>query len=366
MSMKTPGLFRNRDLCYLECHDEFELNGIRGWACVATSVRLPWIPSLEKSHQLPRAAIIRSGYVLREMPSQPGTIQVAHIAHMDYFGHMPGIVARKSLEKEAGSVSLLANLLRIRDTMFVPTTLNLKQPQRGYCASCDSKLHYLKPGIECKTCGDIVCKKCLLLNDRCKNCCYGHPERHQLRSTLPPNFLRNTSDSDSSYRFTQGTMVNTPPRVTATMTLDKNLASDSATNTYESDVLIEGEFIEEVGLNCIYSLRVGSDANASSRSLNAYDSTRFAVREEDVMKISCAECLDEAFKCITAGYQMTYVYRHGEVDSCTGRWMDILRCFRIKTMQPDAAKIYLKGTNIDPDREPHVASVWKLKQKPGW
>ncbi|RHY64554.1 hypothetical protein DYB38_003475 [Aphanomyces astaci] len=69
---------------------------------------------------------------------------------------------------------------------------------------------------------------------------------------------------------------------------------------------------------------------------------------------------------VAAGHQTRTYYRTGEADTCDGRWSDVWRCFRANQMDAEKAKEYLKDTNLDPAKKQHVATVWNLKQTPGW
>ncbi|KDO27566.1 hypothetical protein SPRG_06833 [Saprolegnia parasitica CBS 223.65] len=174
LPLSSSSLFHQRDICYLEAHDAFHLHGARGWACVASSVRLPWFPCLEMSHQLLRATMRRSGYVLTELG--PTTTRVVHVVNVDMGGHIPSVLVAKMLKAQAASVAQLAHRIRTRGTTIV-------SPPSTHCASCHAKFHCLKTKVECHRCGDMVCKRCILVNAQCKNCCYGHPDRVGHRQT---------------------------------------------------------------------------------------------------------------------------------------------------------------------------------------
>ncbi|EQC27506.1 hypothetical protein SDRG_14707 [Saprolegnia diclina VS20] len=187
----SSSLFHHRDICYLEAHDAFDMSGTRGWACVATSVRMPWFPCLEKSHQLLRATMRRSGYVLTELSAS--TTRVVHVINIDMGGHMPSVLVGKMLKKQAASVAQLAHRIRTRGTtvMSPPST-------HSHCASCHTKFHCLKTKVECHRCGDTVCKRCILVNVQCKNCCYGHPDRVRAPTSPDNNKVAHRQTSPST------------------------------------------------------------------------------------------------------------------------------------------------------------------------
>ncbi|CAK4686941.1 hypothetical protein LEN26_018436 [Aphanomyces euteiches] len=178
MSLKSPTFFKNRDVCLLECHDEFEINGVRGWACVYTSIRLPWFPSLEKSHGLVRATVARTGYVFMEMPNQPDMVQVTHVVHADLNGNMPYLFCRAFMKRQAGSVAFLYATLH-NDTYdmnhdshhYVPTPR--AADKTNSCTSCLKKFTIFSSKDQCQTCGGTVCKKCIMTNTQCRLCCFG-------------------------------------------------------------------------------------------------------------------------------------------------------------------------------------------------
>ncbi|OQR82854.1 hypothetical protein ACHHYP_15443 [Achlya hypogyna] len=155
-------------------------------------VDLPWFPCLERSHGLLRAHFGRTGYILTEVSA--GVTQVVHLVNVAMHGNVPSMLVAKAMRKQAASVSQLAHRIRTRGTKIVSTTPTTPgTPAKGVCASCHTKLHCLKTKIECQRCGDIVCRRCILVNVQCKNCCYGHPHRVRSPATSKPTLTETSS-----------------------------------------------------------------------------------------------------------------------------------------------------------------------------
>ncbi|RHY78547.1 hypothetical protein DYB38_008903 [Aphanomyces astaci] len=155
-------LLANRDLCYLECQDDFEINGKRGWGRSMTSISLPCCPDFEGHLGTIRATFIRSGFVVHES-KRPGYLQVIHALQIDLKGRVPQWVVKIGMKKRARSIGDFDKYLRekrlsakpyLRDQDLVPKSSRFK------CFLCQSKFGTFSTKVRCRKCGEVVCGKC--------------------------------------------------------------------------------------------------------------------------------------------------------------------------------------------------------------
>ncbi|RQM18981.1 hypothetical protein B5M09_005597 [Aphanomyces astaci] len=155
-------LLANRDLCYLECQDDFEINGKRGWGRSMTSISLPCCPDFEGHLGTIRATFIRSGFVVHES-KRPGYLQVIHALQIDLKGKVPQWVVKIGMKKRARSIGDFDKYLRekrlsakpyLRDQDLVPKSSRFK------CFLCQSKFGTFSTKVRCRKCGEVVCGKC--------------------------------------------------------------------------------------------------------------------------------------------------------------------------------------------------------------
>ncbi|GLD95898.1 hypothetical protein PINS_up004576 [Pythium insidiosum] len=123
-AVESPSkLARNRDFCYLECHDEFidTSSKKRGWVRSVHSIRLPFCPPLHKSHGLVRGSLYRSGFVFVESDDR-AYVDAIHTLHMDIKGNAPNWL------------KILVMKRRIRNIAEVNRYFQLQRPVCGAAA----------------------------------------------------------------------------------------------------------------------------------------------------------------------------------------------------------------------------------------
>ncbi|KAF0694288.1 Aste57867_14836 [Aphanomyces stellatus] len=194
-----------RDVCLLECHDEFELNGVRGFACVTTSIRLPWFPPLGKSHV--RAMLARTGFVFLEMPHRPGYVQATHVVHADLNGNLPTFVSRKYMKQQAASVAFLPHLFgadrrraSIGRRSFVLAAL-APTPKHGKatsCAACGVSFSFFTAKHTCGHCDAVMCRTCMPSTSRPCHLCYADRSRASLSVSSVGAWPRSQSTGSAS------------------------------------------------------------------------------------------------------------------------------------------------------------------------
>ncbi|CAK4726241.1 hypothetical protein AeNC1_001774 [Aphanomyces euteiches] len=155
-------LVANRDYCYLECQDDFEMNGKRGWGRSLTSINLPCCPDFFGTLGTIRATFIRSGFVVLEA-KRPGYLKIIHALQTDFKGNIPKWVVKIGMKRRARTIGDVDTYLRerrlssspfLREHQLVPKAL------RSKCYLCQSKFGALSLKARCRKCGEVVCGKC--------------------------------------------------------------------------------------------------------------------------------------------------------------------------------------------------------------
>ncbi|CAK4098845.1 unnamed protein product [Aphanomyces euteiches] len=155
-------LVANRDYCYLECQDDFEMNGKRGWGRSLTSINLPCCPDFFGTLGTIRATFIRSGFVVLEA-KRPGYLKIIHALQTDFKGNIPKWVVKIGMKRRARTIGDIDTYLRerrlssspfLREHQLVPKAL------RSKCYLCQSKFGVLSLKARCRKCGEVVCGKC--------------------------------------------------------------------------------------------------------------------------------------------------------------------------------------------------------------
>lgn len=164
-AIESPSkLARNRDFCYLECHDEFiDTNSKkRGWVRSVHSIRLPFCPRLDRSHGLVRGSLYRSGFIFIES-SEKGCVDAIHTLHMDVKGNSPNwikVLAMKRRIKNIAQVNKYFQLHRLTQGKLLG---DLELPAKAgvvRCQVCESKFGLFNRKWRCRKCGKVICTSC--------------------------------------------------------------------------------------------------------------------------------------------------------------------------------------------------------------
>ncbi|TMW68003.1 hypothetical protein Poli38472_007675 [Pythium oligandrum] len=164
-AVESPSkLARNRDLCYLECHDEFiDTNSQkRGWVRSLHSIRLPFCPPLNRTHGLVRASLYRSGFVFIES-DEPGYVDAIHTLHMDIKGNAPNWMKILVMKRRIKNISEVNRYFQMRRLCEGRLLGDLELPSKSgvsKCQLCDHKFKLFSRKTTCRKCGKIVCSAC--------------------------------------------------------------------------------------------------------------------------------------------------------------------------------------------------------------
>ncbi|ETV93517.1 hypothetical protein H310_12556 [Aphanomyces invadans] len=161
--LESPtSLIKNRDWCYLECQDDFEINGRRGWARSLNSIKLPCCPDLQNSLGIVRASFYRTGYVFLET-DRPGYLQVLHAIQVDFKGNVPSWVVKIGMKKRARSIGEIDQYLRekrLSGEKFLVDHELVPKVARSKCFLCHKKYGAFTKKHNCRRCGEVVCSSC--------------------------------------------------------------------------------------------------------------------------------------------------------------------------------------------------------------
>jgi len=157
-------LARNRDFCYIECHDEFiDANTKRrGWVRSIHSIRLPFCPPLNRSHGLVRGSFYRSGYIFTES-AEKGCVDAVHTLHVDIKGNAPNwlkILVMKRRIKNIAEVDRHFQLQRLTQGKLLG---DLELPDKAAatrCQLCETRFGFFHRRRLCRKCGKVVCSPC--------------------------------------------------------------------------------------------------------------------------------------------------------------------------------------------------------------
>ncbi|OQS04010.1 hypothetical protein THRCLA_03708 [Thraustotheca clavata] len=152
----------NRDWCYLEYQDDFERDGVKGWARSFNSIKLSCCPDLEQSLGLVRATFHRSGFVFLES-KRKGYLQVIHMLQMDLGGNVPEFIVRAGMKRRAKSIiniDLYLRQKRLSQGTFLQGHQLIDPQKRSKCFLCHEKFGVFGTKHNCTKCGEVTCKKC--------------------------------------------------------------------------------------------------------------------------------------------------------------------------------------------------------------
>jgi hypothetical protein len=164
-AVESPSkIARNRDFCFLECHDEFvdTIGKKRGWVRSLHSIRLPCCPSLRKSHGLVRGSLYRCGYVFIESENRD-YVDAIHTVHMDIKGKSPSWIKLMAMTARTQNIAQINRYFLMKRLCRGRLLGDLELPvKRGveYCQLCDHKFRVLRRKWRCRKCGKVTCTKC--------------------------------------------------------------------------------------------------------------------------------------------------------------------------------------------------------------
>ncbi|KAG6587153.1 Arrestin domain-containing protein D [Phytophthora cinnamomi] len=164
-AVESPSkLARNRDFCYIECHDEFIDTNTkrRGWVRSIHSIRLPFCPPLSKSHGLVRGSLYRSGFIFTES-AEKGCVDAVHTLHVDIKGSAPNwmkILVMKRRIKNIAEVDRHFQLQRLAHGRLLGDLELPAKDSATRCQLCDAKFGLFHRRRRCRKCAKIVCTPC--------------------------------------------------------------------------------------------------------------------------------------------------------------------------------------------------------------
>ncbi|KAJ0393980.1 hypothetical protein ATCC90586_009083 [Pythium insidiosum] len=164
-AVESPSkLARNRDFCYLECHDEFidTSSKKRGWVRSLHSIRLPFCPPLHKSHGLVRGSLYRSGFVFIESDDR-AYVDAIHTLHMDIKGNAPNWLKILVMKRRIKNISEVNRYFQLRRLCAQPLLGDLELPSKSgvsRCQVCASKFGLFSRKSTCRKCGKVICSNC--------------------------------------------------------------------------------------------------------------------------------------------------------------------------------------------------------------
>lgn len=164
-AVESPSkLARNRDFCYLECHDEFiDTNSKkRGWVRSLHSIRLPFCPPLNQSHGLVRASLYRSGFVFIESDDK-SYVDAVHTLHMDIKGNAPNWLKIMVMKRRIKNISEVNRYFQMRRLCEGRLLGDLELPSKSNvanCQICHHKFGLFSRKSACRKCGRVICSNC--------------------------------------------------------------------------------------------------------------------------------------------------------------------------------------------------------------
>ncbi|KAF0774481.1 hypothetical protein AaE_001819, partial [Aphanomyces astaci] len=227
LMLKMPLGFNTRDVCYLECHDEFSFHDQatgdlrRGWARCTHSINLVCCPNLQRSHNVIRMDIIRSGHVFLES-SDSGVLDYYRVAFGKANGTMVKHVSKALADRHLKHATAMALNLeeyfisqRVRPMLDVPVGHFQSKKAVEYCMHCYNRIAWHATKRQCRGCGDVACARCscvwyLPLDQKkttkvqlCHGCITGDMDRNKRRYTHhhpppPPPSPRQSMYSDDN------------------------------------------------------------------------------------------------------------------------------------------------------------------------
>ncbi|ETW06938.1 hypothetical protein H310_03049 [Aphanomyces invadans] len=151
-----------RDGVFLECHNDFDIQGRRGWVRCCKSIEISCCPDLHESHGLVRASFYRWGFVCVET-DVPGTLRITYLMQIDVSSRLPRIFLSAGVRKWTQRLATLQVCLWRRNQCgrrFLSLEKFVPQVSRGRCFLCQRKFGAFGAKESCLKCGHVVCRCC--------------------------------------------------------------------------------------------------------------------------------------------------------------------------------------------------------------
>ncbi|KAF0701054.1 Aste57867_8500 [Aphanomyces stellatus] len=162
--LETVAFARSRDFVFVECRDDFNVNGVKGFARAMQSVELPnCVPDFRPSMGIVRAKFHASGMVFKEIPSRPGYLQLMQVYNLDLGGKVPTWIQRFSMKRRARSLLRFDTFFRAQRLSALPLLHEndlASLSSRRRCFLCHTKFTAFSTRMNCRVCGEVVCRHC--------------------------------------------------------------------------------------------------------------------------------------------------------------------------------------------------------------
>ncbi|KAH9197003.1 hypothetical protein AeNC1_001034 [Aphanomyces euteiches] len=169
-ALEPPLGFAVRDMCYLECQDEFNFYDEatkkcrKGWIRTIHSTEVAGCPSLWKQYRLRRTTVHRSGHVFLEAADQPGVLDYYHVLVVGAQHRMPNVVFYRALKhhvEQALNLEEHLTIQRLIQASIVTRAPPLAASNASSCKLCDAKFGFFGARKStCRACRQIICKAC--------------------------------------------------------------------------------------------------------------------------------------------------------------------------------------------------------------
>ncbi|CAK4388207.1 unnamed protein product [Aphanomyces euteiches] len=169
-ALEPPLGFAVRDMCYLECQDEFNFYDEatkkcrKGWIRTIHSTEVAGCPSLWKQYRLRRTTVHRSGHVFLEAADQPGLLDYYHVLVVGAQHRMPNVVFYRALKhhvEQALNLEEHLTIQRLIQASIVTRAPPLAASNASSCKLCDAKFGFFGARKStCRACHQIICKAC--------------------------------------------------------------------------------------------------------------------------------------------------------------------------------------------------------------
>ncbi|OQR98030.1 hypothetical protein ACHHYP_09251 [Achlya hypogyna] len=179
--MESPSMAsKPRDYVYLESQEDImdAKRNKRGWVCAMHSIDLPSAPSLERTHDIVRGSLYRSGFVFTETET-PGVLEAIYLLQIDFKGSLPMHLRQAIMKQRLGCLRAIDDhFLRRPTAALLPAAQSMSYPgpSKGVtllgdihlkskhgvstCACCAGGFGFLKKKHNCRVCGEVVCSSC--------------------------------------------------------------------------------------------------------------------------------------------------------------------------------------------------------------
>ncbi|ETV96434.1 hypothetical protein, variant [Aphanomyces invadans] len=159
----VKGVVMNRDAILLECHQEFTIQGRRGWVRAVRSVQLPGCPNLEITSGLVRMQNYGSGQVFLESLADPNFLDMSYVTQVDMgVGKSEWAIdalrsrdflVEKAIVRRCQSLREIERYLK-GDPLHVraPETARPFKALRRHCCLCDKRFRALSKKFSCAKC----------------------------------------------------------------------------------------------------------------------------------------------------------------------------------------------------------------------